>query len=320
MRVVVATHGNCLDGLASAVLFSNLVRHLEPNASAFDYRTCIYGPEPVPFGPRFLDGDINAILDYRFYSGPELTWYFDHHVTAFSNSDEESVFKERVVSGRYHFDAKSASCAGLIGRVTEEKFGMPLQHLKPLVEFANAVDSARYSSPDDALDRSTSTAKFLSVVEHRGNDEFFTRLVPQLLDKPLEAVATLPEILQAYAKIERQQQEFLTHVRQCSEDRGTVIVTDITDREHETFTKFASYWLFPQSTYSVLLGRIPGALKISVGFNPWGPRKRIHDLGGICRTFGGGGHKVVGGVAFAPTDIQRAKTVLATIVDLLESA
>lgn len=134
MRILVATHGNCLDGLASAALFTHLIRHLEPSASEIDYRTCIYGPKPVPFGPDLLDGQINAILDYRFYRGPELNWYFDHHATAFSTPEDEAGFNSRRGSGQFYFDSKSASCAGLIGRVTKERFGLSLGHLDALVD------------------------------------------------------------------------------------------------------------------------------------------------------------------------------------------
>ncbi len=318
MRIVVATHGNCLDGLASAALFTHLMRHLEPNATEIKYRTCIYGPEPVPFGPLFLNGNINAILDYRFHPGPELSWYFDHHVTAFSNPHDEQAFQSRVASGQFHFDSGSASCAGLISKVIRERYGLTLGHLQTLVEFADYVDSARYQSADAALDRSSAISKFLAVVEHCGDDEFFEKMVGKLLESSLVQVAELPEITQTFASIAREQQDFLEHVRLCSEDRGAVVVTDITDREHVTFAKFASYFLYPQSTYSALLGRIPGALKVSLGFNPWGPRVRRHDLGSICRRFGGGGHLVVGGVAFAADDIHRARAVLSEIVDLLE--
>jgi hypothetical protein len=319
MRVIVATHGNCLDGLASATLFTHLIRHLEPAISKIDYRTCIYGPQSAPFSPEYFTGQINAILDYRFYAGPELDWYFDHHGTAFSSPEDEATFNSRLSSGRFHFDAKSASCARLVAGVAREQFGLSLGHLEPLVEFADAVDSARYRSAEEALDRSTSKSKFVAVVEHYGNDAFCAAMAEKLLVSPLLEVAELPEISKAYETIARQQQEFLEHVRQCSEDRGAIVVTDISDQEHATFAKFASYLVYPSSTYSVLLGRIPGALKISVGFNPWGPNRRRHDLGTICSRFGGGGHLVVGGIAFAPDDVVSARVVLSKIVDLLES-
>jgi len=318
--MMVATHGNCRDGLASAALFTKLIRQVEPHVGQFDYRTCIYGPSPVSFGPQLLNGDVNAILDYKFYPGAELTWYFDHHSTAFAGSAEEHVFRSRVVTGRYHFDPCSPSCAGLIARVARDEFGVSLGHLESLVAFADQVDSARFQSAAAALDRSLPRSRFLAVVERFGSDDFIGPTVESLLEMPLDRVAELPHIVEAFSKIEHEQVDFLDHVRRCTEDRGAVVVSDISDREHSTFAKFASYFLFPQSTYSVLLGRIPGALKIALGFNPWGPRPREHDLGSICRKFGGGGHPVVGGVAFAPHDSSGARAVVKEIVRLLERA
>ncbi len=316
--MTVATHGNCLDGLASATLFTHLIRQVEPDIDDVRYRTCIYGPIPVPFGPQLLDGDSNAILDYRFYTGSELTWYFDHHTTAFSNDSEESIFRARTATGRYYFDPMSASCAGLIGRVAKHRFGLSLGHLESLVEFADKVDAAQYQSAAAALDRSSPRARFLAVVERCGNDGFIQHTVDSLLEMPLDEVAALPEMVEAFSLIEHEQIDFLNHVRDSSEDRGVVVVSDISDREHPTFAKFANYLLFPRSTYSVLLGRIPGALKIALGYNPWGSSARQHDLGGICRQFGGGGHPVVGGVAFDPEDASGARLVVREIVTILE--
>jgi hypothetical protein len=193
-----------------------------------------------------------------------------------------------------------------------------LGHLESLVEFADLVDSARFQSAAAALDRSNPRARFLAVVERFGNDDFVSRMVAAFQEMSLDQVASLPESAETFSLIAHEQTDFLDHVRGCTDDRGAVVVSDISDREHPTFAKFASYFLFPQSTYSVLLGRIPGALKIALGFNPWGPRVRQHDLGSICRRFGGGGHPVVGGVAFAPHETRAAQAVLKEIVGLLE--
>jgi hypothetical protein len=320
MRIVVATHGNCMDGLASAVLFTHLMRTIEPSSSEFVYRACIYGPKQLHFGLDILDGDINAILDYRFYGGPELDWYFDHHSTAFLSESEELVFRDRAMSGRFYFDSTSPSCAGLIGKVMTERWGIQLGHHKPLIEFADQVDSAQFASAAAALDRSTALSRLMAVVERHGNNELYDKMVGYLLERRVQEVAELPEITSEYAQIAWEQTDFINHVRSCSENRGAIVVSDITDREHATFAKFASYALFPQSTYSVLLGRIPGAIKIALGHNPWGPQARSHDLGEICRSFGGGGHLVVGGVAFGPDDISTARTVMTEIVSILEKS
>ncbi len=74
-RVVVATHGHCFDGLCSAVMFTRLMRHLQPDAPlTFRYVACGYGPGQNGVEPKQLDGGVNAILDFRFSTAPQLTW------------------------------------------------------------------------------------------------------------------------------------------------------------------------------------------------------------------------------------------------------
>src|SRR5437773_8183346 len=107
MRVVVATHGHCFDGLASAVVFTRLVRAENPSAQ-FSYRGCGYGESQLVPTDRILSGDQNAILDYRFFASERLTWYFDHHRTAFATPADRSCFDERVPLGRYFFDENYA--------------------------------------------------------------------------------------------------------------------------------------------------------------------------------------------------------------------
>ena len=84
-HVVVATHGHCFDGLCSAAII-----HAPPpprgawrRASRSRTISCGYGPGQNGVDPKALAGDVNAILDFRFSPAPQLTWYFDHHVTAF---------------------------------------------------------------------------------------------------------------------------------------------------------------------------------------------------------------------------------------------
>src|SRR6185369_6856920 len=90
MRVVVATHGHCFDGLASAVLFTQLVRSLREGSESpdFSYRSCGYGPGMSTIPEAWLDGDENAILDFRYTKSDRLSWYFDHHVTGFGSPEE----------------------------------------------------------------------------------------------------------------------------------------------------------------------------------------------------------------------------------------
>src|SRR5580704_6817644 len=102
--VVVATHGHCFDGVCSAVMFTRLVRHLhEGRALDFRYHACGYGPGQNGVDPKLLVGDVNAILDFRFSIAPSLTWYFDHHVSAFPCEGDRAAYELRAAQADRKF-------------------------------------------------------------------------------------------------------------------------------------------------------------------------------------------------------------------------
>lgn len=317
MRIVVATHGHCFDGLASATLFSFLAQAVESKTVTFDYRACAYGPNQQQPSQAMFDGEQNALLDFQYAPTNRLTWYFDHHTTAFPNVAARLAFEANLATGRYHFDPSAGSCAAIIGRVITQQFGLSLGPLEPLVALADRVDTARFESPADAIDRSTSISRLVALVERHGDNAFLQRWVPRLLERSVDTVASDPEIQRDYAQIDREQTAFVEHVRDRAEARGAVVYADLTDRVHATFAKFVTYALFPKSTYSVVLGRIPGATRLSVGYNPWSGQARRHNLGELCQAHGGGGHPVVGGVAFSDEALDRARRVALSLVQVL---
>ena len=155
MRFVVATHGHCFDGLSSAVVFSRLMKELGAPGPKFEYRTCGYGTGQARAEPALFTGDENAILDYRFSPSEKLSWYFDHHRTAFASPADRGVFEARSSSGQFFFDAAYSSCTKLIADVARERFGVEMADLSELVRWADMVDSARFASPEDAVSRSS---------------------------------------------------------------------------------------------------------------------------------------------------------------------
>lgn len=317
MRIVVATHGHCFDGLASAALFTYLARRVESSTAEFEYRACAYGPKQQQPGTDLFDGDVNALLDFQFTTVGKLDWYFDHHTTAFTGAAARDLFDERVPTGRYHFDPQSGSCARVIARVISERCGASLGHLDSLVELADRIDTAHFESPAAAIDRSTPISRLVALVERHGDDAFLHRWIPRLLEAPVEEVARHMELNLGFEAIHREQSDFVEHVRTRAQPRGSVVYVDLTDRVHATLAKFVTYALYPKSTYSVVLGRIPGATRLSVGYNPWSGHARRHDLGELCRSHGGGGHPVVGGVAFPDEAIDRARNVALSLVNVL---
>src|SRR3978361_1285013 len=86
-RVVVATHGHGFAGMGAAAMCTQLLEHIEPGASTFRYHGAGYGPGQNGVEEKLLVGDTNAILDFRFTDSKKLTWYFDHHQSAFVSKE-----------------------------------------------------------------------------------------------------------------------------------------------------------------------------------------------------------------------------------------
>ena len=308
MLFVVASHGHCFDGLSSAVLFTRLMHEQGLAKAKFEYRACGYGQSQQRAEEKLLVGDENAILDYRFSASPKLTWYFDHHRTAFPSENERQAF-DAAHNPHFFFDAAYTSCTKLIADTSRTQFSLVDPLLEPLVRLADIVDSARFDSPEQAVDRSDPLMRLVSVVEHYGDDQFYTALVPELLKKPLAEVAGASSIEDRYKPLGKKHERFVERVRAKSEVQGRVVYVDLTEAVLESVGKFVTYALYPKSVYSVLVGVLKGGPKISVGYNPWSGEKLDADISAICARYGGGGHPVVGGISFAPNEVERARSV-----------
>ncbi|NRA34522.1 MAG: hypothetical protein HRU17_14380 [Polyangiaceae bacterium] len=318
MKILVATHGHCFDGLASAALFTRMLQNIEGARAKFEYVGCGYGSGQSNATANALCGDQNAILDYRFSPSEKLTWYFDHHRTAFANDDDHSVFEKNSDNGRFFFDADCTSCTKLIAQTATEKFGMDLTPLNALIDWADRVDSANFRSPDEAIDRSDPLMRLVTVVEHYGDDAFLNRFVPDLLRKPLDEIANSGYVTKRYRPLGKKHEHFVERVKSRAQIRGRVVLVDLTDALLETIGKFVTYALYPDSMYSVVVARLKNGAKISVGFNPWAGHTLDCDISAICARYGGGGHPVVGGIAFPGDQLERAKQVATDICNELD--
>lgn len=314
--VVCATHGHCFDGLASAALFARL-RLLRDPGSELRFLACGYGP-----GPRaepVLDGDENALLDYRYHASDSLTYYFDHHKTAFELTGDQAHFEDRRASEpeRFVWDPEARSCAGLIYRVAEETWGESLSEFLDLRDYAERIDAAAFESVEEATDYSDPRLRLVSVVERFGDSEFLTRAIPILLSDGLSGLSSARFIKDAYHGISKGHREYDRRVKRSSRLIGRVAYVDLMDAPVTTSSKFAQYRHHPSCTYSVLVAALPRGFKISIGKNPWNQAPLDHDLGGLCALHGGGGHPVVGALSFSSEEGERAKQLAQEILTRL---
>ena len=305
-------------------MFTRLYRHRFPDDGAtFTYHGAGYGPGQNGVDAKVLTGDVNAILDFRFTAAPALSWYFDHHVSAFATPEDRAFYERAAADGEAHgerrlfHDGAYSSATKLIADVGRQRFGLDPEPTAELVRWADIIDSAGFEDAKMAVDRTEPELQLMTVVEHLGDDGFLAKMVPRLLDHPLPEVARMPDVVQAYEPLRRAHEGFVKLVEQRAKPMGPVVLVDLSDELIEVAGKFVTYALFPKSAYSVLLSRSKSKCKISIGYNPWSNVARRHNIAAICERYGGGGHPVVGAISLAADKVAEAKALARSIAEEL---
>jgi hypothetical protein len=321
-EILVATHGHCFDGTASAVLFTRLVRALQKAPATpppMRYKSCGYGPGMSQLPEAWLDGEENAILDFRYTPSKRLGWYFDHHVTGFGNAAERDAALGGAAppggEGRpqVFWEPTYGSCAKLIADVALDRFAVDMSPVAELVAWADVIDTARFPSAEAATDPDEPVLQLAAVIEHHADGPFLNALVPRLLDRPPSALALDADIQEKWAPIRAARATFTRRVERAAEVRGAAVLVDLTDAPLDVAAKFVTYARYPECTYSVMLTRNKQHFKLSVGYNPWSGKPRTHDIAAICRRYDGGGHPAVGACSFPLSAEARAREAARSI-------
>ena len=296
-------------------MFTHLRRRIDSKSGfAFRYRSCGYGPNMQTVPDRWLNGDENAIVDFRYTQSSRLSWFFDHHVTAFASDDQRDRALEKP---RTFFDADYGSCTKLIADVGREQYGVDFGRFQDLVAWADKIDSANFNSAEQAIGTRDPVMQLAGVVEQHGNGELLNHLVPQLLEHALDVVTESDWVQQRWRPIAAARQVTRTRIEDALERQGRVAFVDLHQQPLTASGKFIAYALAPDCVYSVALIRMKQHYKISVGYNPWCQQDRTHDIASLCRHYGGGGHPVVGAVSLPLRKLAQARKVAAEIVATL---
>ena len=315
MKLRILYHGHCFDGVASAAVFTRFyLSRINPGAE-IGYRGLLHRPGQL-FDDTMFDGDENAIVDFKYSRSEHLTWWFDHHQSAFLTPEDEAHF-QRDNSGRKFLDITRKSCTEFIADVAQTRFKFEPEGLEPLIHWAHIIDGALYESAAQCVELRAPALQLMQVIESDPDDNFIEEIIRELAVRPLDEVATGAEVQRRFQPILKQHLETLELIRsKASYERG-VVQFDLVDEGIEGFNKFIPYYLYPQTTYSVALTRGVYRTKISVGSSPWSPRPRLHNIATICERYGGGGHSVVGAVSFGPDEVERGREAMREIIEEL---
>ena len=318
MKLRILYHGNCFDGVSSAAIFSKFYKaKIHPDAEIF------YTPTMHRAGNAFdseqFDGDENAIVDFKYSPDERLTWWFDHHQSAFLSKADELDFLADD-SGKKFLDTTSKSCAEFIARIAEDKFCFKDESLDELVRWAHIIDGALYESPAQCVELRSSALKLMQVIEGEKNEKFVERIICSLMEKSLDEILESDEIQAKLEPILDRHRRMVELIREKAVYSRGVVSFDLTAEGVDGYNKFIPYYFYPQTTYTVSLTQSAFRTKISVGSNPWSPRPRLHNIAEICERYGGGGHAVVGAVSLKPEELEKGQTIMREIIEELQFA
>ncbi len=317
MRLKVLYHDRCFDGLSSAAVFSRFYREKIRADAEIVYQGLAHQAGPV-FSPGSFDGDENAVVDFRYSADPKLTWWFDHHQSAFPSELERRAF-EADRSGRKFFDPKAKSCTKFLCDTVVREFGFDAGPLAELVHWAEIIDGALFPDAKAAVELKEPALQLMVGIEGSEDAAQRHRIIGDLQRLPLAQIVAAPYVARPLEKLLEAHRQNVELVRRVATCEGKVVLFDLTAEGVENFNKFIAYYLHPEARYAIGVTSSKSRAKISVGSNPWRPGERTHDLSKICERYGGGGHAVVGDISLPPGDVQRARELARDIARELQS-
>ena len=319
MKVRVFYHDKCFDGASSAALFSRFYRERIRNDVQFEFTGLLHRAGAL-FDERQFDGDENAIVDFKYSSSPKITWWFDHHESAFLSPEDAAHF-EQDQGNRKFYDPDFKSCTSFIAMVAEQRFGfnagvgrrpgaLDRHHRRRALR--GREDCRRDESSGDEVDhgdRIGAGLELRAATDSAAGDQvagarfwkrrLWRRCLPPLLKRHELSIGILKE---------------------RTECKDATIFFDVTDQELEGYNKFVPYYLYPESIYSVGLSKSSFRVKVSVGSNPWAPSEPTVNLAKVCERYGGGGHARVGAISFDVTKHEEARRAAFEIVEELRAS
>jgi hypothetical protein len=317
MRIRILYHDHCFDGAASAAFFSRFLKDKFHPGAEYSYTGMAHKPSQI-FEDELFDGDENAIVDFKYATNPRLTWWFDHHQSAFL-SPEDAEHYQRTRTDQKLYDPSFRSCTRFICTHTRDHWGYNAQDLDELVHWAEIIDGALYANAKEAVDLGAPAMQLTLVIEGSKGSDTVQRIIGWMQKMPLTEIMQQPEIRELYVRLYERHLKSIDIIRETSTNDRGVIYFDLASTGLEGYNKFIPYFLHPNSLYTVSVSKSTFRTKVSVGSNPWAPAPLKHNLASICERYGGGGHAKVGAISFDTGELERARSAAAEIAQELKS-
>src|SRR5437899_3361925 len=232
MKLRVLYHGHCFDGVASAATFTRFYLERIDSNTKVSYGGLLHRPNNLLFDRDMFDGDENAIVDFKYSPSEKLTWWFDHHQSAFLTPEDEAHFRADK-SGKKFLDPARKSCTEFIADVAQSKFGFDAEPLQDLIHWAHIIDGALYESAAQCVELKEPALQLMQVIEGTPDESFIEQLIRDLTQKSLTEVATSAEVQRRFDPILKLHRETLAAIKRKATCANDVVQFDLVDEGYE---------------------------------------------------------------------------------------
>ena len=265
----------------------------------------------IPISAR----DITTNLPYV----PGCHLAFDHHSSELARNGERQP-------ANYVIDPEAFSAARVVWRHFggAQRFPRVKEDLLSAVDKADAAQFSRDEILDPQgwallsflMDSRTGLGRFRQF--RISNYDLMMQLIDECRSLSVEQILALPDVKERVDLYRSHEKDFRAQVMRCSVVNGDVVVLDL--RNEETIyagNRFMIYALFPQCRVSmhVLWGVKKQNTVFAIGKSILDRSSQV-DVGELCLSYGGGGHKAAG---TCQVDNARAEQVKAELIGKLAS-
>jgi hypothetical protein len=297
------------DGMVSAAVLARILR--ETAHEDVVWKSVNYDQRENWIG--FEAGQRFAIVDFHFH--PRAEYWFDHHPTTFLSEELRAQYQP---SERWRWDEASPSCPPLILRHAAEYWSyVPPPRFEQMAVWSDTIDAARYTSVEQAVFGDEPALRIARALTVAPTNEWTDELVEALIEQDLGQVAERADVEKAHQRASRNRDRALEQFPPTVQwKKDGVLLFDASSNQIRR-ERFAAFYHHPDIHYSV--GVIPtrSGFHVSAGENPWNPPRQGAHIGTLMETYGGGGHRAVGGAN--PPSLGDARRVAGEIADKLRT-
>lgn len=240
---------------------------------------------------NFQSGLRFAIVDFHFH--PRAEYWFDHHPTTFLTPELRAQY---APSERWAWDEGSPSCPPLILRHARAHWGMePSARFEEMARWSDVIDAARFTDVEQALFGDDPALRISRALAAAPDPNWSDTLVRDMIDGTLAEVAERPDVERSWQRAARNRDLALRQFPPLVDSTDQHVVLYDASSNKIRRERFAAFFHHADALYSV--GVIPtrGGFHVTAGQNPWNLPGEGPHLGAVMESYGGGGHRAVGG-------------------------